>query len=66
MTAPFIVKPREHKSALGAFLPRQVGTKSANEASEAGREEGKEGSRRARSVVGPPAAEPGHQRVHFQ
>lgn len=33
MTAPFIVKWPEHKTALGAFLPRQVGTKSANEAS---------------------------------
>lgn len=36
--APFIVKLLEHKTALGAFLPRQVGTKSANEASKTGRE----------------------------
>lgn len=34
MMAPFIVKLLEHESALGAFLPRQVRTKSANEASE--------------------------------
>lgn len=38
MTAPLIVKRLEHKTALGAFLPGQVGTKSANEASKAGRE----------------------------
>lgn len=35
MTAPFIVKLLEHESA---FLPRQVRTKSANEASERKRE----------------------------
>lgn len=34
MMAPFIVELLGHKSALGAFLPRQVRTKSANEASE--------------------------------
>lgn len=40
MMAPFIVNLLEHKTALGAFLPRQVRTKSANEASEREREKG--------------------------
>lgn len=34
MMAPFIVKVLEHKTALGAFLPGQVRTKSVNEARE--------------------------------